>query len=204
MPNQPTPTRREKRIARRLNQILEAAARLFAAKGFHRTTTREIAEAADLSEGTLYNYFDSKNDLLIALIARLAEDQPLEIETTGTVGQGAHQLLNALLHITKGSVEQHAMMQQAVLSEILADEGLRRRYYQQVLEPTLDALEKQIKLRVALGQIRSLEPSLAARVLAGLALGLFFLQVLGDPPVSADWEDLAKVADSIVFDGLEA
>ena len=162
MSNPSTLSRREKRIARRLDQILDAAARLFAAKGFHRTTTREIAEAADVSEGTLYNYFDSKNDLLIAIIARLANEQPPEIELTGGVQQGARQLLKALLHITKGSVEQHTLMQQAVLSEILADETLRQRYYQQVLQPTLNALEKQLKLRAALGQIRPLEPSLAA------------------------------------------
>jgi AcrR family transcriptional regulator len=198
----PNPTRRQRRITQRLNQILGAAARLFASKGFHRTTTREIAEAADVSEGTLYNYFDSKNDLLIAIIARLAEDQPLEVETTGDVEQGARQLLDTLLHITKGSVEEHALMQQAVLSEILADENLRQRYYQQVMEPTLNALEKQLKLRIALGQIRPLEPTLTARVFAGLALGLFFLQVLGDPPIAADWDGIAKAADTIVFDGL--
>ena len=53
-------SRRERRIANRRTLILEAAARLFAEKGFHRTTTRDIAEAADVSEGTLYNYFENK------------------------------------------------------------------------------------------------------------------------------------------------
>lgn len=203
MPDQPTPTRRDKRIARRLNQIIDAASRLFATKGYHRTTTREIAAAADVSEGTLYNYFDSKNDLLFAIIARLADEQPLEIEASGAAQQDARQLFATLLHTSKGSMEQHAVMQQAVLSEILADEALRQRYYRRVMEPTLDALEKLLKLKVALGQIRPLDPSQVARVLASMALGLFILQVLGDRPTLSDWDGLAETAAAIVFDGLE-
>lgn len=49
---QPT-TRRERRIAARKAQILDAAARVFAKRGLHRATTKEIAEAADVSAGTL-------------------------------------------------------------------------------------------------------------------------------------------------------
>ena len=56
--------RRERRIAARQEQILEAAAIVFSTKGYERATTREIAEAADVSEGTLYNYFDNKIELL--------------------------------------------------------------------------------------------------------------------------------------------
>ncbi len=52
---QRTAARRERRIAARKEQILDAAAQVFAAKGFHRATTKEIAEAADVSEGTIYN-----------------------------------------------------------------------------------------------------------------------------------------------------
>jgi AcrR family transcriptional regulator len=69
-------TRRQRQIAVRIEQILDAAARLFATKGFHRTTTREIAEAADVAEGTLYNYFENKNDLFIWHYGSIDPDQP--------------------------------------------------------------------------------------------------------------------------------
>ncbi|MBE9508961.1 MAG: helix-turn-helix transcriptional regulator, partial [Chloroflexi bacterium] len=62
-------------IEARRAQILNAAATVFAEKGFHRATTREIARVADVSEGTIYNYFDSKEDLLVGIITRLAEQQ---------------------------------------------------------------------------------------------------------------------------------
>ena len=53
-------------------QILDAATKVFASKGFRAATTREIATVAGVSEGTIYNYFDSKYDLLIAMSQRLA------------------------------------------------------------------------------------------------------------------------------------
>ena len=39
----------------RRQQIVEAATRVFAAKGFRRATTREVAQEAGVSEGTIYN-----------------------------------------------------------------------------------------------------------------------------------------------------
>ena len=66
--------RRRRRIARRRQKILSAAAQIFAEKGYANTSTKEIAFQADMGESTLYNYFDSKRDILLA-IAR--ETEPL-------------------------------------------------------------------------------------------------------------------------------
>jgi AcrR family transcriptional regulator len=51
-------------VSLRRRQIVDAAVGLFVEKGFHRTTTREIARAAGLSIGSLYEYVVSKEDLL--------------------------------------------------------------------------------------------------------------------------------------------
>jgi AcrR family transcriptional regulator len=48
----------------RRKQIIEGAMQVFAAKGFHGATVREIAEAAGLTMGTMYNYVRSKEDIL--------------------------------------------------------------------------------------------------------------------------------------------
>jgi len=50
----------EKLIEERRNQILDAAARLFARKRYRGATIREIAREAGAAEGSIYNYFDSK------------------------------------------------------------------------------------------------------------------------------------------------
>jgi len=53
-----------KLIEKRREQIIEAAVDLFIHKGFHKTTTREIARASGFSIGTLYEYIQSKEDVL--------------------------------------------------------------------------------------------------------------------------------------------
>lgn len=49
-------------------QVLLAGLKLFSENGFHATTTAEIANQAGVSEGTIYKYFHSKNDLLNKLL----------------------------------------------------------------------------------------------------------------------------------------
>jgi AcrR family transcriptional regulator len=50
-------------------RILQAAAGLFAAEGWHHATTRGIAQAAGIAAGTLFNYFSNKESIAAALLA---------------------------------------------------------------------------------------------------------------------------------------
>jgi AcrR family transcriptional regulator len=59
----------ETKLATR-KKILDAARRLFASAGYEATTTRDIARAAGIASGTLFNYFPTKE----AIVARLASD----------------------------------------------------------------------------------------------------------------------------------
>jgi AcrR family transcriptional regulator len=60
---------RERQKAGRRRDILDAAATLFKRDGFTAASIEQIAERAELSAGTVYNYFPSKGDLLLALVA---------------------------------------------------------------------------------------------------------------------------------------
>lgn len=60
----PTQVKDPKLVDRRRRQITDAAVQLFIDKGFHKTTTRQIASAAGFSIGSLYEYFASKEDIL--------------------------------------------------------------------------------------------------------------------------------------------
>src|SRR5208282_5089175 len=50
--------------------ILAAALKLFAEKGFHNTSTRAISRKAGIAEGTLFNYFETKEDLALYFFER--------------------------------------------------------------------------------------------------------------------------------------
>ncbi len=60
-----TPGKRERNKADKLRRIVGAARDLFEANGFEATTTAQISERAGVGTGTLYLYFDSKEDLLV-------------------------------------------------------------------------------------------------------------------------------------------
>lgn len=60
----PTHVKNQELVDQRRLQIVDAAVRLFIDKGFHKTTTREIAQATGISIGLLYEYVTSKEDVL--------------------------------------------------------------------------------------------------------------------------------------------
>ncbi|MCK5124750.1 MAG: TetR/AcrR family transcriptional regulator [candidate division Zixibacteria bacterium] len=59
--------RKEREKEQRLNEILDAAERVFIANGYHNCTMDQIAEEAELSKGTLYLYFKSKEAIFVGL-----------------------------------------------------------------------------------------------------------------------------------------
>ncbi|BEQ14148.1 TetR/AcrR family transcriptional regulator [Desulfoferula mesophila] len=64
----------------RQKQLYDAAARLFAAQGYHATSLRELAEALGLNKSSLYHYFDSKQDLLYQLLDDYITEALAEIQ----------------------------------------------------------------------------------------------------------------------------
>ena len=56
-----------RRVGNKRERIIASAGRLFGEKGYHNTTTAEIAETAGVAAGTIYIYFSSKEELLVAV-----------------------------------------------------------------------------------------------------------------------------------------
>jgi AcrR family transcriptional regulator len=203
MEEKSAPTRRERQNAARIEQILDAAVRLFAEKGFHRTTTRDIAEAADVAEGTLYNYFANKDDLLFGIMQRLTESMTFEaMHTEAPPTAETREHFITLLQTYRDFQYQNATILQALLSEILANTELRQRYYQQLLEPSILALEKDLAKHSQLGQIRPMDIPATARVLTSIFIGLFFLEVLGDPMAHTNRSEIEAAIIALGYEGL--
>jgi len=66
--------KREQTKAQNRQLILEAARRVFAELGFGATTVRDIVRATPLASGTFYNYFTSKEELLVAVVHELERE----------------------------------------------------------------------------------------------------------------------------------
>jgi AcrR family transcriptional regulator len=72
------PTRTERKAATR-DRLLDAAARVFARRGFHGASVDAVAEEAGFSTGAVYSNFRGKEDLFLSLLERHAERQSREI-----------------------------------------------------------------------------------------------------------------------------
>ncbi len=62
--------RRDEKKEKTKQAILAAALKLFAEKGFYNTSTRAISRKAGIAEGTLFNYFETKEDLALYFFER--------------------------------------------------------------------------------------------------------------------------------------
>ncbi len=201
MPGDQDPIRQQLIEARR-NQILDAAARVFAEKGFHRATTREIAGAAGVSEGTIYNYFASKEDLLIGMMTRLANLRDLPEELAGSLHGDPQEFLISIFRHRAESIKQNHRVLQAILPEILINPGLRDRFYQHFVQPTANILEQYVRARIDLGHIRPVDVPLTVRAVQSTFVGLLVLRILGDEVIKSEWDDIPDMMAALIFQGL--
>ncbi|MEM8728462.1 MAG: TetR/AcrR family transcriptional regulator [Pseudomonadota bacterium] len=65
---------RSKQKAARERRILDAAVRMFRADGYHSVRIEDLADVAEVSVGTVYNYYRTKGDILIAVVAMEVEE----------------------------------------------------------------------------------------------------------------------------------
>ena len=193
----------EQLVAARRNQILDAATRVFAEKGFHRATIRDIAKVAGIADGTIYNYFANKAALLLGILDRLNETEQRADHFARSVDLDVESFVGGYLrHRFQVLTGSGFDIFHVLLSEILVNQELRDLYYRQVVEPTFAVADAAVQGWVDRGAIRSLDPRLTTRALAGLVLGLLMLRLMGDPLLATRWDDLPDVLAELIIQGL--
>lgn len=193
------PTRR---VAWRRAEILSAAGRLFAEKGYHRTTTQDIAAAAEVSEGTIYNYFASKEELLFAIMEQISQSQDSDNRYQKALPEDPKAFFLGILDERQEFLKENRIMLQAILSEILVNPELRDRYYREIIVPERERIRLHLEERMNLGQIHLSDASLVARILMAIFSGLFLMQVSGDEVISTQWKVLTDQLTDLFFDGV--
>jgi AcrR family transcriptional regulator len=91
-----TPDRRQRRSAEIRERLFRSALELFAKKGFAETTVEDITEAADVGKGTFFNYFPSKDHILLAFGEMQLGKLEAMIEAARTSGETMPEFLRSL------------------------------------------------------------------------------------------------------------
>ncbi|MFC3916119.1 TetR/AcrR family transcriptional regulator [Deinococcus metalli] len=107
--------------------ILDAARVCFSQQGYHRTTMRAVARQAGLAEGTLYNHFRNKDDLLLGLFGALGEQTRASMVPEDMAALDLRPFLEAFLAAPLAALAQdgHALFR-IVVSEALVRPALGR------------------------------------------------------------------------------
>ncbi|HED24691.1 MAG TPA: TetR/AcrR family transcriptional regulator [Firmicutes bacterium] len=110
-----------KRTGEKYETILEAAVKTIARRGYHRTRIADIAREAGLADGTLYIYFENKEDILISLFQNLMERFVEELSRELALCRSAENKLDRIIgyHLsTLGERPDQARVTQIELRQI--------------------------------------------------------------------------------------
>jgi TetR/AcrR family fatty acid metabolism transcriptional regulator len=183
------------RQADRRRQILDAAVKVFATKGFHASRVGDIAEEAGIAYGLVYHYYKSKEELLetifrttwTEMLARVREVQEADVPAAEAVRQ-----VTALLLRT--------WRRDPDLVRVLVREVTRSPHVQQEIEEitqAMQALEDIVRKGQETGEFRNdLDPRLAAVVFYGALDEILTGWVLRQLPDKD--EDIAKAERNVV------
>ena len=180
--------------------IVDAATRVFADKGFHRATIKDIAHAAGIADGTIYNYFANKEALLSAILDRLAQQ---DTTPEANVQTDLRAFMAVYLRQRIALLWPNYEVFKAVLPELLVNQDLRDLYYQQILLPGMQQAEQFFGAQIDAGKLRRLDVAIVARAISGMIFGLFLFEMLGDEHLQIAWEDAPEMLASLLIDGLK-
>jgi TetR/AcrR family fatty acid metabolism transcriptional regulator len=171
---------------------------------YRRATTREVAREAGISEGTIYNYFEDKDALLIAILERLNETERKAEDFEEGMATDFRGFLKEYLRRRMSLIWENREVFRVVLSEMLVNAELRELYLRQVVDPTMRIAEENFRSRIKRGEVRQTDAPLAMRSIAGAVLGVLVLDLLGDEVIGSRSDEVPDVLAGLLIHGLDA
>jgi len=190
--------------AARRAQILDAATAVFIEKGLQRTTMRDVARAAGVSTGTIYNYFLNKEALVLGVLDRVNQGQRRAADFADALAADPATFIRAytaqrLSHLSAGSID----VLRVILAELLVNPALAQSYVAQIIAPTFAIAEQPFAAWRTAGALHTRDPRLATRAMAGAVLGLLLIRMLGDPYLEEHWGEVSDVLSDLMLHGLD-
>jgi AcrR family transcriptional regulator len=168
----------------RRQQILDAALRCFSRDGFHNTTTADIVRESGVSQGTLYLYFTTKDDMVLAL----SEDRHQREAMLNALAQKEQDPIKGLLALIelhgKGLNHEERLDGRRVGVQGWAEALRNPRIHASVVEGLTmvrEAIARLIERGQHTGQIRpEIDPDAVARTLVAVFQGLVLQVTWGE------------------------
>jgi AcrR family transcriptional regulator len=137
--------------------IIQAVRRVFADKGFHGTTTRELAEAAGVSEALLFKHFPTKEALYSAMMFSCCQKKDPEMAerlmalepSASTLVLMLHRLVS---HMLEPRAEEEGVQNRLMLRSLMEDGDFARLFLERVADHWVTKVEECLRVAVAAGE----------------------------------------------------
>jgi len=190
----------------RRQQIVEAAVDLFSRKGFRGTTTREIAEAAGISEAMIFKHFATKRELYSAIIEAKSETEELLASAAKAArGKDDTGVLRAVGLKMMEQTERDPSLMRLLLFSALEGHELSEIFFESRVRRLHEFLSNYIRKRIEDGRFRSVDALIAARGFLGMIVHYLLIHELFGvkrPPRSSP-EEIVELYVSIFLKGIE-
>ena len=187
--------KRERQAEERRNQLVDVSLRLFAEKGFERTTIKDISEVAGVAQGLIYHYFASKDELLFAAVDRHGFRPELRRILSASYERPAGEVLLEIATGFSALLMEKDDLVRVFFRESQVNPEVGRRLANVVSEG-VGLLARYLAARIAVGELRPHEPEVTARTL------LYTVQMLHLTGMSAD--DFLPAMVENLLRGIEA
>jgi AcrR family transcriptional regulator len=190
----------------RKKQILEVATELFAQHGFNGVTTRQIADAAGITEAIVFRHFATKDDLYWEVLSakcasddvkqRLEEKLGRDVEPVEIFSAIARDVLNRNFGDPGKS--------RLLLFSALENHRLSQRFFKTYMSEWYELLASYIRRQIDDGKFRNVDPLLAARGFIGMCFHHYLVQQLfgGGEYQNFDIDEVAHTMASLWLSGI--
>ncbi|HEY9798866.1 MAG TPA: TetR/AcrR family transcriptional regulator [Leptolyngbyaceae cyanobacterium] len=187
------------------SRILQAALKLFASQGFDGTTTRDLAQAAGVAEGTLFRHFPNKK----AILVEVATSGWVDILTdllTELSEMGSYKAVAQVMRRRMWNLQKNADLMRVCFMEVQFHPDLRDRIQTEVIEKMTDVAEAFFQTAMDKGIYRQMDANLVAKVFLGMfAIAGFSNNTLMQPDASPQqMQQMAEGLADIFLNGVLA
>ncbi len=181
----------------RRRRLVDAAAKVFAARGFEAASMDDIAHEAGAGKPTLYRYFAGKDALFEAVFVDALDTLEAQLDIAEATTSGHAETLLAMLQPLAAMFREHVVSLRALSDSASGADRSRRRILRQ-RRGRIEARIAQVLARArAAGALRLHDPKLAARLVIGMVWS-------GTTSAEYDDEAVARAATALLVDTMDA
>jgi AcrR family transcriptional regulator len=186
-------------------RILQAALKLFAAQGFDGTTTRDLAQAAGVAEGTLFRHFPNKKSILVEVATSGWVDILTDL-LTELSEMGSYKAVAQVMRRRMWNMHKNIELMKVCFMEVQFHPDLRDRIQTEVIDKMTDVAEAFFQTAMDKGIYRQADAKLVAKVFLGMfAIAGFSDNTLMSPDASPqEMQQMAEGLADIFLNGVLA